>query len=176
MSNQGVRMYTCNRCKIVKEKDKFPPRKANKNKGIDGTCKGCHAVLYAEYYHAKKKKGVNLNTQRTDYKREWYQKNKERLAPNYLYNTRKRQSQIKRATPNWLTKEQENAILDVYKKAKKLEKKDGIKRHVDHVIPLQGKTVCGLHVSWNLEVLTSKENISKGNKLCQDGATAAIKC
>jgi hypothetical protein len=175
MSNQGVRMYTCNRCKISKEKEKFPPRKANKNKGIDGTCKECHTFLSVQYYHAKKQEGINLNSNRQKYKQEWYHKNKERLAPIHLHNCRKRQSQVKIATPKWLTKEQENAILDVYKKAKELEKKDGIKRHVDHIIPLQGKTVCGLHVSWNLEVLTSKENISKGNKLCQDAAIAATK-
>ena len=62
---------------------------------------------------------------------------------------------IKVQTPSWIDKEKINSI---YKEAKKL----GLQ--VDHIVPLQGKTVCGLHVETNLQLLTKIENLKKGNK------------
>lgn len=67
----------------------------------------------------------------------------------------------KRATPIWADMDAINAI---YTEARLLEKKDGIKRHVDHEIPLKHKLVCGLHVQSNLKVLTAAENMSKHNR------------
>ena len=69
------------------------------------------------------------------------------------------------ATPPWLTAEHLRQIEAFYIEAKRLEAQDGIKRHVDHVYPLQGKTVSGLHVPWNLQILTATDNVKKHNSM-----------
>lgn len=70
----------------------------------------------------------------------------------------------KSATPNWLDKKMEQDIQDIYWLADDVRKISPDNYHVDHVIPLQGQGVCGLHVPWNLQVLPSDINISKGNR------------
>lgn len=57
------------------------------------------------------------------------------------------------------------AIKAIYAEAIRLTRETGIKHHVDHVIPLQGKLVWGLHVETNLQILTAKDNHKKGNRL-----------
>lgn len=79
-------------------------------------------------------------------------------------NAKKRANKLK-ATPKWLTKDQLKQIESFYTLAKKLTKETGIKHHVDHIVPLQGKNVKGLHVPWNLQVITQTENILKGNRV-----------
>ena len=63
------------------------------------------------------------------------------------------------ATPKWLTNTQLLQIQQFYTKAKD----SGLE--VDHIVPLQGENVCGLHVPWNLQLLSRSENASKSNKV-----------
>ena len=69
------------------------------------------------------------------------------------------------ATTSRLTPEQKLKIRNLYKEAGKLTALTNIPHHVDHIVPLRGRAVCGLHVPWNLQILPGYENIVKGNRL-----------
>lgn len=80
-----------------------------------------------------------------------------------LTSVRKRRH--KNATPSWVTKEQKLMMRQLYLEAMKLTKLTGERYVVDHIVPLINPTVCGLHVPWNLRVITQAENLKKSNKL-----------
>lgn len=67
------------------------------------------------------------------------------------------------ATPKWLTKEHWEQIDSFYIEAARLTKETGIRHQVDHILPLQGEGITGLHAPWNLQILTISENSKKHN-------------
>lgn len=73
-----------------------------------------------------------------------------------------------RATPPWLTADQRQQIRDVYVAAAALTEATGELHVVDHVVPKMGKTVCGLHVPWNLQPLHWRANAMKGAHVWPD--------
>jgi len=79
--------------------------------------------------------------------------------------TAKRRAAKLQRTPPWLSPDHLAYIELFYANAAHLTETTGIPHHVDHIIPLQGETVSGLHVPWNMQVLTASENSSKGNKI-----------
>lgn len=86
------------------------------------------------------------------YHREYYDKNKETRIP---YLNAHRKGRLRSATPAWANLA---AIRQMY-----VNCPEG--HHVDHIIPLRGKDVSGLHVLENLQYLPAKENLKKGNKI-----------
>lgn len=112
-------------------------------------------------YLAQKKeyRQANLEKSRASV-REWAKNNRPKanaIARKYKV------SKINR-TPAWLTEFDLLKIQCLYQVAAMRSRESGQEWHVDHIVPLQGETVSGLHVPWNLRVITASENLSKSNK------------
>jgi hypothetical protein len=69
------------------------------------------------------------------------------------------------AMPVWADVERINSL---YREARRLTRTTGVMHHVDHIVPLNSRLVCGLHVPANLEILRARENRSKGNRRWPD--------
>lgn len=87
----------------------------------------------------------------------WKKKN----APRWSETQMRRQIAVKQRHPQWADR---NKILHVYEECARRTRETGVKHHVDHIIPLQGKSVSGLHVPSNLQILTASENVRKSNR------------
>ena len=163
-------MKTCSKCKLQLDFTFFRKNKTNKD-GYQYQCKTCHSESCKKYYENNKEK-VYAATEK------WKKNNAARIKEQAV-KTRKRNKanrtalQMKRhasklqATPSWLTKEDLQEIQYHYNIAAYFTWLSGgfVKHHVDHIVPLQGKEVRGLHVPWNLQVMIAEDNIRKGNKL-----------
>lgn len=69
------------------------------------------------------------------------------------------------ATPVWLSEFDLLAMKCKYQVAAMLNKHGVEAWHVDHIVPIRGKDVCGLHVPWNLQVIPAKDNLAKSNRV-----------
>ena len=141
----------------------------NKRRKIGGDLYSCKLQYDREY---RQKNKDYIKKQKSEYYysnhevrkakiREWARNNK---AHKYSLEVARRTKKIK-ATPNWLSEEHKEEIRLLYKVREFLSEYDGVEYHVDHIIPLRGNGVSGLHVPWNLQIITAKENIKKSNKL-----------
>jgi hypothetical protein len=110
------------------------------------------------------------------YRKKWEEKNKELVLKNQkkwktenkdkiLGYTRKRQLKIKNAVPKWYGEFDDFVMQEAAKLCYRRNLLTGIKWSVDHLIPILSKTACGLHVADNLQVIPSKLNFSKINKM-----------
>ena len=161
-----------------------------------GACVECLKIEWtknnqarAEYFRA-----YNKREDVKDRKNEWYQENREAVIaaastrPQHVKreyqnawkerntvwvraDTKNRRRKHREATPKWLTKAQKGQMREIYKMAITMTQTTGEQYVVDHIVPLRSHEVCGLHVPWNLRVITQEENLKKSNKLVAHSQT-----
>ena len=173
---------TCHKCQTSKPLSEFCKNKTAKF-GVSSSCKVCQSAYNKEYREKNreallqadrdryannaedlKAKAAKYKSENKDYYDE-YNKSYYRLNKHkFLAANSKRRKVIVRATPTWLSDQHKQEIEDAYWLAQDLRATSGETYHVDHIIPLQGKDVCGLHVPWNLQILPADLNLQKGNR------------
>lgn len=182
----------CTKCNAVKALTEFHVEKRSRS-GFRATCKKCSNILqekrrrerYATDPEFRKKvcdsekkrrqNSKNTKNSNAEYMKKWNAENKDKVKAivkksyeknraSYIYRSRCRKLALKERTPKWLTELDLFIMECIYDRAKELEVTFGIPFHVDHIIPLQGKTVSGFHCPSNLQILSASSNLSKGNK------------
>lgn len=164
-------LKTCSSCREIKNKSEFYAD-ARTPDGLYCHCKSCRSVQY-KARHPKKQNALDpiertKRRQRTyrarharkiaEYAKEYKGRNKDKIRAA----TQLRREQIRRATPQWLTPENKKKIALYYSLAARLTSINGYTMSVDHIVPINGVSVSGLHVPWNLQIIPLTENMSKG--------------
>ena len=173
-------MKACTKCGEEKPLDNFSKNKS-KGDGLNNYCKPCMKA-YKKVYDQQ---DIAKESNRASSLRYHYANRKERIARSREYHAKNRDSvrarqkkyyddnlphMLQRASVgrgerrkrvvSWANQQ----LIDAYyMEAKRLEELTGIQFHVDHIIPLQGELVSGLHVETNLQLLPAHENLRKKN-------------
>lgn len=149
----GCKLKVCRKCKFETEHD------------TSGKCKVCRAE-YMKTFRALNSGKAKITKQAWDIEnsthvREYQVANATALNRNGA----KRRASKLQATPLWAN---EFFISETYDLATLRTKAFGTPWHVDHIVPLQSKLVCGLHVECNLRVIPGVDNFKKGNRYWPD--------
>lgn len=187
-------MKTCTKCGVTKPLFGFH-KNSSKKDGLQSRCKNCLKQFYRDnceilserqrecrksnpakkakierkYREANPEKVAKRHQKYREDNREKERKRHQKYIETYPYKVKALSAKYRatklQSTPPWLTPEHHAEMALCYEEAAALRLYTGQQYHVDHIVPLQGKTVCGLHVPWNLQVLLARDNLRKGNKL-----------
>jgi hypothetical protein len=165
-------MKHCYKCKTFKLLTEFS-KNSSKPDGLATECRICKRQQDNDYAsknrEAAKQRASEWYYNNLEYALErnritgknWRANNKDKNAAK---SNRRRAGKLN-ATPRWLNQEQLQQIDSFYWLAQIQKELTDTQYHVDHIVPLKGKTVCGLHVPWNLQVIPALDNIRKGNRI-----------
>ena len=175
-------MKYCYKCKQTKSLDLFGRTKGKPSK-LCKDCKKLESKLYRLNNKEKLKEYYLKNAERFKEKsRLWYQSNKasakyKMATYNKTWRDKNKDKNCLKAAayrcrkqiaiPKWVDSEEMFLIKEAYSLSQMRAKLFGNKWHVDHIVPLNGKNVCGLHTIGNLQVIPMTINIQKSNKLLE---------
>lgn len=148
--SNGGGCLECFRSRAVAYQNAY--RKRNRNPHLE----------YSRVYQARARlEGTDWASQNRDkmheLQRAWRRNNRDKM---YAGSARRRANKAQ-ACPAWLTADDHRQIAAKFDLANRLFVETGIHHEVDHIVPLQGKTVTGLHVPWNLQAIPTSVNRQK---------------
>lgn len=172
-------MKKCAECDETKPYSEFH-RNKRRDDGFHEYCKQCRSNQYyrrdrdgsiaraAIRYSSKKElclkkmaeRYQSIRSEKQAYGRSHYAANSHK----YKANANQRKAAVKRATPAWFSSDDKWVMQEAYELAQRRKETTGIDWEVDHVIPLRGKLVCGLHTPLNIAVIPRAENNYKRAK------------
>jgi|13_taG_2_1085334.scaffolds.fasta_scaffold00468_21 hypothetical protein len=149
--------YCSDKCKKKYASD-YKKKYSEKNKKIIKEKNAKYYIENKEKIKIRNKKWASNNKDLIKQKRKRYEKRHPDRCRARIAETRFIKKACKKAF-----KEDYKILKKFYKKAADLEKQLGYRFNVDHIIPINHPDVCGLHVSWNLQVLSEEHNLIKNN-------------
>jgi len=173
--------HVCTKCEEAKWLHNFRLRFRNGDYHYRSWCKDCESLDSAKRVSRKLQNNPELKKESLARLTKWGKENKvrrrkadaDRCKTKYAEDTAYRASVVScaakrratklKATPAWLSEVHKAEIENIYEVCAKVSEKTGKPHDVDHIVPLQGENVCGLHVPWNLRILPASLNRSKGN-------------
>lgn len=176
-------MKVCTTCKISKYFNCFHKSKSNSD-GLYGICKECRKPKSLDYrqkngdriranwraayaadptkHRANASRWSKANPDRCRAAgRRWTKNNRSKANEH----TAKRYAALRQATPPWITKGHRSEMQWFYETAQELQWLSDEPLCVDHIEPLRGEISSGLHVPWNLQIISVSANSRKGNRL-----------